>query len=214
MEHLLEEAVKMMISLAIGSTLGLEREYRRKAAGIRTIALICAGSTLFTILSQELGAPASMDRVASNILTGVGFIGAGVIFKGKYSVDGITTATTIWIAAALGMSVGMGHYILATLSLFGTLLVLTGLKYLERRLEQIHQRKQYTIRCHHDLSHTQLEAVFTENHLRYKTLVIIRSNDLFEFKYELTGHLTNLQTINEYFLAEKRIIGFEIETTY
>lgn len=212
--HLYTEALQMLVSLMIGSVLGLEREYRRKAAGIRTIALICAGSTLFTILSRELGAPNSMDRVASNILTGVGFIGAGVIFKGKYSVDGITTATTIWIAAALGMAVGMEHYLVATFSLFGTLLVLTGLKYLENKLEALRQRKQYAIRCYHDLSHIQLEAIFEQYHLRYKTLVTSRNDAVFEFKYELTGKISNMNMLNEYLLTEKRVLGFEIEATY
>jgi putative Mg2+ transporter-C (MgtC) family protein len=212
--HLYTETLQMLISLAVGSVLGLEREYRRKAAGIRTIALICVGSTLFTILSQELGSPTSMDRVASNILTGVGFIGAGVIFKGKYSVDGITTATTIWIAAALGMAIGMEHYLLATFSLFGTLLVLTGLKYIENRLENIRQRKQYSIRCGEDLTHIQLEALFAQFHLRCKALVTTRKEHVFEFKYELTGRLSDLKALNDHLLQEKRISGFETEATY
>src|SRR5690242_15513119 len=101
------QLLKVLIALLVGGLLGLEREYRHKAAGMRTLTLICLGSTLFTMLSAELGYPSSPDRVASNILTGVGFIGAGVIFKGDYTIDGITTAATIWIASALGIAIGM-----------------------------------------------------------------------------------------------------------
>ncbi|UYQ95072.1 MgtC/SapB family protein [Chitinophaga horti] len=212
--HLFNESLQILASLAMGSVLGLEREYRRKAAGIRTIALISAGSTLFTVLSREMGAPDSMDRVASNILTGVGFIGAGVIFKGKYSVDGITTATTIWIAAALGMAIGMNHYMLALLTLAGSLLVLTGLRYLEHRLELQRKRKQFSIHCGPDLSHIQLEAIFAEKGLKFKSLVISRHDDRFEYKYEITGSVSALDDLNEYLLAEKRVFSFNVEVTY
>src|SRR5262245_32461881 len=100
------ELLKLFISLIVGGVIGAEREYRSKSAGFRTIILITLGSTLFTIFSIQIGSATSADRIASNIVTGIGFLGAGVIFREGSRVSGITTATTIWIAAALGMGIG------------------------------------------------------------------------------------------------------------
>lgn len=133
--------LKVVVSCLAGALLGMEREFHHKAAGMRTLTLICVGSTLFTILSVEIGFPNSPDRVASNILTGVGFIGAGVIFKGPYSIDGITTAATIWIAAALGIAVGMSHYVLVAIALILVLIILQGLKLVERKISGMSQKK-------------------------------------------------------------------------
>ena len=105
MEIHFETALQLLISFVIGAAIGLEREYRSKAAGLRTMIMICFGSTIFTEISISLGA-SSPDRIASTIITGIGFLGAGVIFKDGLTINGITTATTIWIAAALGMAVG------------------------------------------------------------------------------------------------------------
>ena len=96
----MEIAVRLLISFGIGAAIGLEREYRSKAAGLRTMIMICLGSTIFTEISIHLGG-SNPDRVAASIVSGVGFLGAGVIFKDGLTVTGITTATTIWISAAL-----------------------------------------------------------------------------------------------------------------
>src|SRR5476651_1057610 len=112
-----DEILKVALSAIVGSLVGLEREIRRKPAGFRTLALICVGATIFTICSYKLGVDVNRDRVAANIITGVGFLGAGVIFRNGDSVSGITTASTIWIAAALGMLIGIGEYWLSILSL-------------------------------------------------------------------------------------------------
>src|SRR5262245_66333390 len=102
MDIVLDEhyAWRILISFCIGTAIGIEREYRSKAAGLRTMIMICLGSTIFTELSMVIGG--TSDRIASNIITGIGFLGAGVIFKDGLSITGITTATTIWITAALG----------------------------------------------------------------------------------------------------------------
>jgi putative Mg2+ transporter-C (MgtC) family protein len=89
-----EFAWRILISFLIGTAIGFEREYRSKAAGLRTMIMICLGSTMFTELSMIIS-PSSPDRIASTILTGIGFLGAGVIFKDGLNVTGLTTATTI-----------------------------------------------------------------------------------------------------------------------
>ncbi|HXB45772.1 MAG TPA: MgtC/SapB family protein, partial [Puia sp.] len=91
---------KIVLSIIVGGLIGAEREYRSKSAGFRTLTLICMGATLFTAFSIQIGAPNNEDRIASNIVTGIGFVGAGVIFKGDFGVSGITTAAMIWATAA------------------------------------------------------------------------------------------------------------------
>lgn len=105
---------KALFAIAAGLILGLERELKDKAAGLKTITVICLGSALFAILSEKLGGPeGESTRIASYIVSGVGFLGAGVIFKDGVNVSGLTTAGIIWLAAAVGTSIGFGEFYLA-----------------------------------------------------------------------------------------------------
>lgn len=103
---------RLALAAALGALVGMEREYRGYPAGIRTVALVCLGSALFTEMSSTFagGDPA---RVAAQIVTGIGFLGAGVIVHEGFSVRGITTAATIWTAASLGIAVAQGFYFVA-----------------------------------------------------------------------------------------------------
>ncbi len=107
-----DELVKLLVALLVGSIIGFEREVHAKAAGLRTLTLICVGATLFTIVSTRFGDP-SNSRVASNIVTGIGFLGAGAILFSEGRIKGLTTASSIWVAAALGMAIGIGEFALA-----------------------------------------------------------------------------------------------------
>ena len=108
---------RMALAALLGALMGLERELRGYPAGVRTIALVAMGSALFTDISTITG---TEDRIAAGIVTGIGFLGAGVIFREGYTVRGITTAATIWSAAAVGLAVGRELYVVATL---GSILV-------------------------------------------------------------------------------------------
>lgn len=108
----LEIVGRLALAGLLGGLIGLERELRGYPAGIRTVALVALGSSLFTDISQLLGGD---DRVAAQIVTGIGFLGAGVIFREGYTVKGITTAATIWAAAAVGMAVGAELYIVGVM---------------------------------------------------------------------------------------------------
>ncbi len=102
--------IKLGIAVLVGGIIGLEREYHYKAAGFRTIILIIIGSTLYTLFSISIaGATDSPTRIASNIVTGIGFLGAGTILRDGGRIGGLTTAATIWLAAALGMGIGAGE---------------------------------------------------------------------------------------------------------
>jgi putative Mg2+ transporter-C (MgtC) family protein len=212
--HIIEEdqILKVLIALVMGALLGLEREYKRKAAGMRTMTLICMSSTVFTILSAELGYPHSADRVASNILTGVGFIGAGVIFKGDYSIDGITTAASIWIAAAIGMAVGMSQYLLAASALAGALVVLIVLEFIERKIADINVKRYYTIFFHEEkFPHIEVENILQGFNLKYKRMMIIRKDHIVEVNYAVRGNHEKMEQFDNFLLTNSNISQYEIQ---
>jgi len=109
----LEILARALLAGGLGALIGLEREMRGYPAGIRTIALVAFGACLFTDISMLMG---GNDRVAAQVVTGIGFIGAGVIFREGSGVRGVTTAATIWAAAAIGMAVGVELYVTAVVS--------------------------------------------------------------------------------------------------
>src|ERR1700744_6187325 len=113
------DIIKRGMAVLCGGLLGIERQYKNKTAGFRTIILITLGSALFTIVAQKAGLGVNI-----NVITGIGFIGAGVVFKDNIGVSGLTTASVIWIAAAIGMAIGAGNFELALASTILTLLVL------------------------------------------------------------------------------------------
>ena len=129
--------VRLALAAGLGAAIGVERELRQKAAGLRTNMLIAVGSALFTIVSLELahvgGTP---DRIAAQIVTGIGFLGAGSILRSGRSVHGMTTAATIWVNAAVGMAAGAGLYAIATAGTVITLIVLALLPFVERYLDR------------------------------------------------------------------------------
>src|SRR5947208_1079198 len=117
---------RLLLAAALGGIIGLERAIHRKSAGIRTNMFICMGAAMFTILSNIIPDPGVGDRtrIASNIVQGVGFLGAGAILHAKGGVSGLNTAATIWVVASIGIAAGAGHYLLAT---FATVIILVAL---------------------------------------------------------------------------------------
>ena len=103
------DILTLLYAALLGGLLGLERQMHEKAAGFRTIILITVGATLFTMFSKRLAGPDESARIASNIVVGVGFLGAGVILRQEARITGLTTAATIWFAAAVGMGVAGGY---------------------------------------------------------------------------------------------------------
>lgn len=203
----LEIGLRLIISFALGAAIGLEREYNSKAAGLRTMIMICLGSTIFTELSMIIGG-ANPDRIAANILTGVGFLGAGVIFKDGLSVSGITTATTIWISAALGMAVGAGEYFIAVVSTGVIIIVLSFFNKIQHLVEKIHQMRTYKI------SFTKNADFMLENEIKNFSLRFFRRRSLkeegkFYVVYEITGSEKKLEELNNYLRKNEQVISFE-----
>lgn len=124
----LHYTARLLFALVIGGALGLQREIEGKPAGMRTNMLMCLGSCLLMILSIEISRvgefPADPTRIAAQVMTGIGFLGAGAILKARLTVTGLTSAATIWFVAAMGLVIGWGAYLLAALGTFLVLLVL------------------------------------------------------------------------------------------
>jgi len=132
-----EAFLRLGLAAVLGGAIGLEREYHHKPAGLRTNILIALGSALFSILSVELGDGAgSPDRIAAQVVTGIGFLGAGAILRSGENIHGLTTAATIWVNAAIGMAAGIGSYAVAAGAAALTLIVLAILPPIERRFEE------------------------------------------------------------------------------
>lgn len=132
-----DDLVSIVLAALLGAGIGLERELSGKAAGLRTNLLICLGASVFTIISREMatGAEGSVTRIAAQIVTGVGFLGAGAIIQDRRGVHGLTTAATIWLVASIGMACGGRFYKLAIVASLIAILALIGLGKLNKSLE-------------------------------------------------------------------------------
>ena len=204
----IEVALRLLISFGVGAAIGLEREYRSKAAGLRTMIMICLGSTIFTEISINLGGT-NPDRMAASIVSGVGFLGAGVIFKDGLTVTGITTATTIWISAALGTAVGAGEYFIAVVGSGVVLIVLTVLEKFQHIVERWHQSRNYKITFKSDVDLEQvLEKSFQELHLHFKKKRELKEETSFVLIYEVFGREKKLDEFNKLLKADPRVISF------
>jgi len=119
---ILEPFLPLVAAAFAGGMVGLERSWANKPAGLRTNIMICVGSCLYSMMSREVGLDPS--RIAAQIVTGVGFLGAGAVMKFDHTVTGLTTAATIWLVAAIGMTIGFGFIGMGiTVAIFATILL-------------------------------------------------------------------------------------------
>lgn len=126
-----EDVLSIVLATVLGAAIGLERELSGKAAGLRTNVLICLGAAVFTIISQRMveGTDGSIVRIAAQIVTGVGFLGAGAVIQDRRGVHGLTTAATIWLVASIGMGCGAGfHKLAVTSTLLAIIVLVVGLR--------------------------------------------------------------------------------------
>jgi putative Mg2+ transporter-C (MgtC) family protein len=133
----LELLLRLLLAALLGAAIGLERELKQKSAGLRTNTLIAVGAALFTLMSIEMAEGvfgADPTRITAQIVTGIGFLGAGAIIRTGGSVQGLTTAATVWVNAAIGMAAGGGRYVLAIGATALTMIVLLALTRLENLL--------------------------------------------------------------------------------
>ena len=131
----LDLAAKLLAAVLVGGGIGLEREINHKPAGLRTNILICVGSALLMDLSISISERYGGDpgRIAAQVVTGIGFLGAGTILHTRGTITGLTSAATIWVVAAIGLAIGAGYFIEALGATLTVMLVLVGLGWVERR---------------------------------------------------------------------------------
>jgi len=144
--------VKILLALAAGSLVGLEREFRDKPAGLRTMIFISLGAATFTILSSRLALDKDPTRIMANIVTGIGFLGAGAILRDGMRITGLTTAATIWLTAALGMAIGGGQYILAGILAVTASIALWFFPLIEDVIDKTREEHSYEVVCPVDLA--------------------------------------------------------------
>jgi putative Mg2+ transporter-C (MgtC) family protein len=169
--------LRLVVALLLGSIVGLERERKERGAGMRTVALVTLGSTLFTIISAYgfldlLSQPhTSLDptRIASYIVAGIGFLGAGTIFmsRDRGKVKGLTTAASIWVMAAVGIACGVGLLLEAATTTLLTLIVLVVLSYVESRLASVSSTNARHIRIEASMVNGEMLSKVYETCERY-----------------------------------------------
>ncbi|MFA6098438.1 MAG: MgtC/SapB family protein [Patescibacteria group bacterium] len=134
--------LRIVLSIILCGLIGLERKHYHKPAGFRTNVLVGLGSTIISLVALNIfydfniNGGADIGRIVGQIVTGIGFLGAGAIIQGRGSVHGLTTAASIWVVAAIGMAVGLGYYFLAISATVGSLIVLVILGRIEHRFEK------------------------------------------------------------------------------
>jgi len=209
----LPTAGRLLAALVIGGIIGSEREYRSKAAGFRTMTLICLGSATFTILSLRLGTESSHDRIASNIVTGIGFLGAGAIFKDGITISGLTTATSIWVTASLGMAAGAGRLGLAAMGLGLALVVLAVFERLQELIDNIHQKRSYRFQFSHgQSSRTDLETTLRRFGVKFRLRQVMREEDIVSCLYDVWGSARVLGELSDFFVDARDMRVVEYST--
>ncbi len=212
LEHILhnDDLIKLVSSAFVGALIGGEREYHSKSAGLRTFTLICLGSTIFTILSEKIGNPTSPDRISANIVTGVGFIGAGIIFKVDDRVKGLTTAAIIWITAALGMAIGDGHILLSFLGAIFVFIILQFFFYLETAIHKYGETRNYRIVIKHSPeAYRRLESAFTHVKMQSKKGKQRIDKEVLESYWTVRGKKSKHEKLAKLLLAQPDIITLE-----
>lgn len=206
-----EEAGQVIFAFVIGAIIGLEREFRSKPAGFRTMILICVGSCLYTILSKESGG-ISPDRIASNIVTGIGFIGAGVIFKEGITVNGLTTAALIWITAALGMAIGYHNYPIAVVVSGIVVIVLFVLEPVQRFINRFHKVKDYKIQMKESGNNfkIELENFFTKHDLDFRCMKATKQNNDVVYIYRISSRSRNYDLVADFLINHAEVKSFEV----
>jgi putative Mg2+ transporter-C (MgtC) family protein len=207
------DVYKALLAVAAGVILGLERELKDKAAGLKTITVICLGSALFTIVSYKVGiADNETTRIASYIVSGIGFIGAGVIFKDKLDVSGLTTAGIIWLAAAIGMAIGYGEFYLAGTFIAAALLIIFASKWINKLFRPVRQKRDLILEIDRKNNHLRQDILHTISshgiHIEEKRLELIDNRVI--ISAEATIHTKKMKWLEEFLVNNEYIIAFSL----
>lgn len=205
----LHDLTKLGFAAAAGALIGAEREYRDRAAGFRTIIFICVGAAFFTVVSHKIALAHDRDptRIAANIVSGVGFLGAGVILRDGGRVLGLTTAAIVWVAAALGMGFGAGQYGLAAAGTGITLVVLWLFPFLERPIDALRETRTYEVVCRKNHANFErLEATFRQCGLAVRSHKEMKIGDQMVCVWEAIGRRRQHDELSRRLFADDEVL--------
>jgi putative Mg2+ transporter-C (MgtC) family protein len=186
----MSDSLSLCVALALGALIGIERELSDKAAGLRTNILICVGSCLFMIVSKNFTGVLNADptRIAAQIVTGIGFIGAGAIMEERRRVIGLTTAATIWVVAAVGVAVGVGSYALGAATTALTLLVQIVFPRLDVWVDDHRQRYTYRISSEFDeRGLEEIKTLFREARVKVLSRKVMKKDEMYHSEWYVSG---------------------------
>lgn len=208
------EIAKVLMAALFGAVLGLEREWSGKSAGIRTMMLVCIGSALFTIVSYKMAGldpdnRSDVTRIASTIVTGIGFIGAGLIFRSEKSVHGLTTAATVWAVSAIGISLGIGDYSVAGVATVLVWLILVGMHYVEQKLIYIVETREYRV-CFRYIEGTKVPEFYDlfDKSFKLKECRVEKGLDTVRYIWTVRASGNRHNIVIQRMMEDKRVIEF------
>jgi putative Mg2+ transporter-C (MgtC) family protein len=204
------DVYKALLAVAAGIILGLEREMKDKVAGLKTITIICLGAALFGILSYKIGGTSNPTQIAAYVVSGVGFIGAGAIFKDGFSISGLTTAGIIWLAAAVGLAIGFGEFYLAATFMAASLLIIFITPYINKlsKTKKITRQLVFTISYEDVGQKEEIIEGLQRLAITAEEKKISLKNDLLELSVEIIVAEEKIKSIEDFLLGNKYIKAF------
>lgn len=207
---------KLLLGTLLGGAIGLEREMAGKPAGLRTNILICVGAVLFTQMSihiAEIGFSRERQpygdttRITAQIVSGIGFLGAGAILHGGGAVIGLTTAATIWVVAAIGVAVGAGAYVDACGATVLIMLILVGLRPFEHRLAAMRRRVHATLRVKPGVAFSEFEKIIQAQGVHIYTRRTFEHDTDRTFELDLIGATKEFDVLIDRLRHEKDVVS-------
>lgn len=206
--------LRLVAAILAGSLIGLERELHDKPAGFRTNILICFGAALFTVLSIDMVGDAYSDRtrVAAQIVTGVGFLGAGAIVHFKGTVLGLTTAATIWAVASVGMAFGAGEYLIGVVAAILTASVLFGLAYAEEWLASWRVTTRFKIKLAPSLESANMVRDLANEaglHIRSWMITKVEEEEGLTLRISVIGAAAGIERLQAALVASEQVFSLK-----
>ena len=212
----LDLLLKLLLAVVFGGLIGLEREIHGKPAGLRTNILICVGSALLMDLSINIGVQdgtrfGDPARLAAQVISGIGFLGAGTIMQARGAVIGLTTAATLWVVAAIGLTVGAGHYLEAAGAAALVGVVLSGLGAVEKRLLQTRRIVGATIRAAKGTPFEEIDQVLTAIGIQVQSKQIFDHPEDRTFEVKLAARSRQLDLATSALMRRHDILSVQFD---
>jgi putative Mg2+ transporter-C (MgtC) family protein len=209
-EPILMDILRVCAAMLAGGLIGLEREYRDKSAGFRTLIFIGAGAALITILSRQIGGEDDPSRITANIVTGIGFLGAGAILRDGMRLSGLTTAATIWLTAAIGIAFGAGEYLFGAGITLLALLVLWVFPAFEIAVDRIREEHSYDVSVLGGRERaTEIDAILGKMGMKVTVRQCFKEGDGLRCRWVAFGKPESHERFVQYLLDEPSVREFK-----